>query len=579
MGGLAALALITAGICWLFVDPITRDGSHQGRAILAVLGMLTATGWLGVHTFRARQGVLAVRAILVMLCVVGWFNYFQFDRKILDGINDYTDTAYYYTNSKYLQELGYDGLYAGALACDAERGAPRTSHVTTIRDLRDDELRTRADGLAHGALVKENFTPERWAAFCHDITHFLDRLDKRALSTNFFVDHGYNPPPTWSVVGGNLTWLAEVEHLKWICHLDTVLLGLMFVGVAYWLGPVLPASGPTPRRKFPPSASDETGSSPAEISSGVLGSVRLEPMLWAMLFYTVTFSGRWPILGMAIMRFDWVVAIALGLVWLGAGRYGPAGGALAYASVNRVFPAIFLWGWLVESLLDTWEQRKVLRKHLHFVVGAVAVGGLLTGAAAVQYGPRTLLESAHHLALHNESFSSHRIGLGTVLSWRGETTREEINKFTFGKDRGMRAKELFVQSRKTGLHLAAVGGLLLILAYAWKVRRNGEHVTAFDLVPLVVLPLFCATTPQANYLNYRIVSYLWHGSAFVRQDRDAPFHAAGLVVLLGTEVAAQVAHLARYDRYSVNAISSVGMMIYCLLVLGYLIRRMARVST
>jgi hypothetical protein len=539
LGGLALLALIVAGICWLFVDPISRDGSHLGRSVLAGLGALTAFGWLAVHTLRSPQGTRAVRAVLVVLCVVGWFNYFQFDRRILGDINDYTDTAYYYTNSKYLAELGYDGLYAGALACDAERGAPRTSHITTIRDLRDDELRTRADGLAHGALVKESFTPERWAAFCHDMTYFLDRLDKRALSTNFFVDHGYNPPPTWSVVGGNLTWLVEVEHLKWICHVDTLLLALMFAGAAFWLG--------------------------------------LEPMLWAMLFYVVTFSGRWPILGMAIMRFDWVVGLAMGLVWLAAGRYGPAGASFGYAALNRVFPAIFLWGWLVEVVLDSWEQRRLLRKHVHFAVGALLAGGLLTLTAAAQYGPRTLFESAHHLALHNESFSSHRIGLGTVLSWRGETTREQINQFTFDKSRGMRAKELFVQSRKMGLHLAAVGGLLLIFAYAWKVRRNGEQITAADLVPLVVIPLFCATTPQANYLNYRIVSYLWHGSAFVRDDRDAPFHAMGLAVLFGTEVAAQQAHLAEYDRYSVNAISSVGMLLYCLLVLGYLVRRMGRV--
>ena len=30
----------------------------------------------------------------------------------------------------------------------------------------------------------------------------------KALKSNFFVDHGYNPPPTWTVPGGALANLA-----------------------------------------------------------------------------------------------------------------------------------------------------------------------------------------------------------------------------------------------------------------------------------------------------------------------------------------------------------------------------------
>lgn len=533
-----AVALMALG-CTFFVDPISRDDSHLGRAILAGLGIFVSVLWVAsrkIPSLSSGLGPPSIRVVLAVLCVAGWFNYFQFDKTVFTGINDYTDTAYYYTNSKYLAELRYDSLYAGALACDFERGSPRTSHISTIRDLRNDNIVPREEGLKHGMEVKQRFTEERWAAFCHDIDYFLDRLDKRALSTNFFVDHGYNPPPTWSVVGGNLTALVPVEQLKTICHADTLLVVLMFVAIGWWAG--------------------------------------LEAMLWSMLFYTVTFSGRWPILGMAIMRFDWVCALVLGWLWLSSGRYGPAGAALAYASFNRIFPAIFLFGWLVEAVLDVLQTRRLDRKHVSFAAGAALVSALLVGSASLQYGPSTLLDSAHHLSLHNQSFSSHRIGLGTVLSYRGEQTREEINQFEYGGFKGMRAKELFVQSRKPIANATALLMLGLVVFYAWRSRRReGERSSAAENLSLVALALYCATTPQANYLNYRIVLFLWHGSAFaLRGGRDAPFHALGMSLLLATEIAAQLLQYGTVDRYAVNSLASIGLLIYLITVSIYLLR-------
>lgn len=517
-GIVGAVAAITAA-AGVLAAPISRDQSHLGRAVLAGLG-IALVGLRGSIPARLRPAYLA---LLAALCTLGWFNYWQFDPKVAGGINDYTDTAYYYTNSKYLGELGYDGLYAGALLCDDERGAPRTRQITTIRDLRDDELVSREVGLEHGREVKALFTPERWAAFCHDMTFFLDRIDRRALTTNFFVDHGYNPPPTWTIVGGNLSELVRVEDLKRICNVDTALVGLMLLVVGWGFG--------------------------------------LETMLWGSLFYTVTFSGRWPILGMAIMRFDWVAALVAGYAFLRRDAMAAAGASMTYAALNRVFPAIFFWGWLVEAARDVVRERRVPARHLRFAGAAAITATLMTGVAAVQYGPGTLAESAHHLSLHNESFSSHRVGLATVLVYRGETTREQINA-----NGGMRTKELAVQAMMPALRVLAVGFLALIAVYGW---RTGKP--AWELVPLVTLPLFCATTPQVNYYNYRLVLVAWHAS---RLDERA--HRLLLALLLGVEVVAQGAHFGGIDRFSVNAWGSIALLVYFSVLTGFVVLGMRR---
>lgn len=518
--GLVGVAVLLASALGLLMEPISRDASHLGRGILAAFGIALLAFRAGVPE-RLRGTFLAA---LAALGTIGWFNYYQFDRAVFTGINDYVDTAYYYTNSKYLAELGYDGLYAGALLCDAERGSPRTDQVREIRDLRDDVMRPVSAGLEHGREVKAAFRPERWDAFCHDITWFLDRLDRKTLKSNFFVDHGYNPPPTWTLVGGNLSHLVEVERLKWICLADTVVVAAMLAAVAWAFG--------------------------------------LETMLWGMLFWVVTFSGRWPILGMAILRFDWVAGVVVGMALLHKQRAGAAGAAMAYAALNRIFPAIFFWGWLVAAARDVWRERRVPRKHVAFAAGAALATTLMMGAAAVQYGVPTLAASAHHLRLHNESFSSHRVGLATVLVYRGETTREQINA-----NGGMRTKELAVQAMMPVLRGLAVAFLVLIAAYAWRNPR----VAAWELVPLAALPLFCATTPQVNYYNLRLALVTWHGAQL-----DRPLHRVLLAILLLAEVASQLGQVAGVDRHAVNAWTSIVLLAYYVVLAGWLASRVVR---
>jgi hypothetical protein len=540
-GPYVALALVAAVVLYLSVDPYSRNDSHWWRMVIAGFGVLAA-GVLGGASYlgeKVRKPVLAgLRAVLVVVAVFGWFNYYEFNRDRFEGLGDSTDITYYYVNSKYLSELGYFGLYPAMIVADAEGRNRHSKHVKRYRDLRDYEVKGVDVALAHGREIKEqDFTPERWKQFQHDVDWFLARLSTRMMTKHFYVDHGYNPPPTWSVPGAFLANLAPVEHIKWIASVDLVLVAGMFCVVGWAFG--------------------------------------FDGLLFAMVFFLCTFSGRWPMLGEALLRFDWLCALIVSMCLLKKERYGLAGLFLAYAGLNRIFPMIFFWGWGVVLLIDTWRERRLLPKHRNFMIGAGAMTVFLIGTALVQFGPDAFRTSARNLAMHNKSYSSHRVGLGDLLLFRGEKTRAEMAETTHphgpdGKEiRGIQAKEYTIRDMQPLLRGAAVVALVYLTIYA--VRRQRDP---WELLPLAVLPFFCATNAQINYYNLRIVLILLHVWALGRTHEHRLWHLAGLALLFATELATQWAFLSevedprkpgrmqRVERYYVTCTTSLWLGIY-----------------
>jgi len=207
------------------------------------------------------------------------------------------------------------------ILADSEHKRRHTKKVKRYRDLRDYKMKPVSEAMKHGRQIRDNdFTPERWAAFTRDIDFFIKRKKSREMTSNFYVDHGYNPPPTWTVVGSLLSNMASVDNIRWIAGVDIVLVMCMFVGVTWAFG----ADG----------------------------------LLFGMLFFVTTFSGRWPILGEALLRFDWLAAVVLSLCCMKKRYWLPAGALMAYAGFNRLFPMIFFFGWGLWFLRETYKGRE-----------------------------------------------------------------------------------------------------------------------------------------------------------------------------------------------------------------------------
>lgn len=521
-GPMVLIALLTAYFCYNYVDPISRTDSHKYRFWMAIVAALLALARFHKDPLKRlankyyRQAALNVYSgLLVVTFVAGIFNYYQFDRKVVEGMDDYTDIAYYYLNSKYLEELGYTKFYSAMLYADLTHENRHASRIRRYRDLRDYEVKSTRVAFEHGKeIMEKNFTVERWESFCLDIDWFMKRKTTQNLQGNFFVDHGYNPPPTWAVFGGILAKTFPVESIKMIAMVDVVFILAMLIGVAWVFG--------------------------------------FEAMLYLGIFFLATFSGRWPVLTHSLLRFDWSAALVLTLCAFRRERWILAGALLSYAALTRIFPAVFFFAWGVVAAREIWESRGLPKQHIKFAAGAAGMAAILIISALVMYGPAIFKESAENLLMHNESFSSHRIGLGDLLVYEGETSRQDIHQ-----SGGLAAKEILVQEMQTKLRLYGLFAIALLAFYMWRTKKK-----VYDLFHLAIIPFYCVTNPQANYWYVRLPLVLWH--AFNIQK---PIHKLGLALIFAVDIATQYIFLEGVPRYTVTATTSIAMAVYFVLML------------
>ncbi len=460
--------------------------------------------------------------LLICSCIFGVFNYYKFDKGHLydpkrptAGL-EHMDLTYYYVNSKYFDELGHFYLYPAILTAD-EEGPNRLRGIVKYRDLRTYDSVRRAAALTPElrAEIKGRFTPERWENFKNDVNYFTSHYGRWDY---LMADRGYNPPATWTLVGGALSNAAPVEKLKLIAMIDFALITLMFVLIARAFGPA--------------------------------------PMLFALLWFATTYSGKWPMVGQALLRFDWVAALIMAVCMLKLNRHGWAGGLLAYAALSRVFPILFIFPYGLLALYHLIQKRRFAPEHLRFIYGACAVLFVMVNGALLRLGPQSFVETAKNLSIHASSYSSHRIGLGDALVYRGETNWSE-----YMKNGGPERKKQEIIDMKPWLNGIGLAALAIIAVYVWK-RRLEAH----RLIYLAAIPLYCVTNAQSNYYNFRLILMLEHAS-----NLSLHRNKIGLLLLFLVETATQLMMIqGASTRYPVTSTASIGMLIYFIVMLAFM---------
>lgn len=513
-GELVALALALSALC-AWIVPITRDQSHVLR--LALASLLAAALLLRPWWERMEGGRAFWHRFLVAALVVGSFNYYRFDREQVLGIGDVTDTAYYYLNSKYFDELGYADLYPAMLVADRDGQKRHAPELVQFRDSADDVVKPIAVAFERGErLQKERFSPERWRSFGHDADWFLRRLSRRSAEDNFFVDHGYNPPPTWTILGAPLASACPVEWVGLITQVDLILVLGAFLAVALAAGP--------------------------EVGALVF------------LFFLCSFSGRWPVVGQSLLRFDWWAGLMLAWSGLVSGRGPLTGAGVVLATTSRVFPGIFLFPLAVSALIERLQSGRWPAQARAWLGAGALTGGLLFSWSLARYGLSSWESAIENLALHARSFSSHRVGLGSLLVWRGELDGESIRAAG-----GLLAKELQVQALRPALVVS--GGLACLALGGLAFRRR---IAPDFLFALALVPLFCLTNAQIGYYMVRTVMI----AALARRVQ----WPAARILLAGwflVEVVAQVSKVLGWERYATTSLTSwgVGLLLTATLVL------------
>ncbi len=349
--------------------------------IFVVFAAVTGLFALGVHGIR--YGILHERtkqligAILATVAVVLFFLFFHLSYK---GYYHRWEFFHYYMGSKYAEELSYKRIYICAAIADAETGNRKAVKRRKMRDLSATNLLIPSKQfLEQPEICKSHFTDERWEDFKTDL-EFFRRVSGGGYWKDMQKDHGYNPPPIWTVAGHYLSSLqpASDSYFKLLAGIDVTLTALLFLGIGWAFG-------------------------------------------WRATIVTLLFWGTqepapfyWT--GGAFLRQDWFFLAVMSACLARKRWFFLSGLALAYSAGLRVFPVLLWGGPLAIIAWDVYRKRKLQLKFVKFLGGGLAAVILLVPLSLhVTGGWHSYEEWWHHIQVHQHTALTNHVGLKTVI--------------------------------------------------------------------------------------------------------------------------------------------------------------------
>ncbi len=332
-----------------------------------------------VAVHRTPKPQLTFLIIVAVISVSAYFNCFQF-RIGPDGKRhfvNYFEFIIHYLGSKYSPELGYFNIYNAMVVADAE-----TTHYLSddqqIRDLKSYQYISRKEILKHRKYYKSLFSATRWRKFNYDMKSLLDQGGGGALLGRVLIDHGYHVSPVWNASARILASAIPPDKVMFLALLDVLLLGLMFYVLFTCFG---------------------------------WGS-----MLVAVIFFSVNFISSFSWIGGAFLRYDWLVALILALCFIQRKRYVWAGVGVAYASMIRIFPLMFLAGIIAKGTDKLYRNKKLPTEYSCFFAAFVVTCLLLFGYSCIN--SKAFLnwgEFAKKIVFHSETLMANNVGFKVVL--------------------------------------------------------------------------------------------------------------------------------------------------------------------
>ncbi len=460
----------------LFVPGAEGPLLRRGLANLAKLAVATAASlllawgaWLRragrPQAWRGTRDTLL--AVLGLLSLLGWWNFLQFH---YPGFIHTNNTFVYYAGSKYFPELGYTRLYECVAVADWRAGLRASVKRRRITNLETYELEDTRRIVADPTRCTRHFSPARWAAFEHDVGWFRSRTPVDAWE-EIQRDHGYNPPPSWGLLGTPLasTGPANGAQILALTALDS-LLDLVAWGFALW------AFG------------------------------------WRAVCVALVYWGTNPIAefswtGGSFLRDDWLAATIVGISLLRRGHALAAGLLLGFASLLRVFPVLALLGVGAGALVGRLRDRRLSlpAEPLRLAAGALAAAVLVVPLSAwVAGGVEAWRDFAENTRLHLGTPGSNLVGLRTVLSYDPEARLVDLMATAEDPSAAWKSARLEAASARRPLYVLLVVAWLALLGRA----LVGQPPWVAAILGLGTLPVLLE--PACYYTSVLAVfGFLW----------------------------------------------------------------------
>jgi hypothetical protein len=329
------------------------------------------------------------RRVGVAITVVGFLLYFDFFVPNTRYENYYHrhELYHYYLGSKYFTEVGYKRLYACTAIAEVELGRGDHIRKLKIRDLAGDNLlvpTTATYVFSDPDQCKRHFEKGRWESFKSDVAWF-ERSSRGDYWDTMRGDHGYNPPPVWTMTGKLFGSLAPPSDafFKLLASLDIMLqLGaLLMLNWAFgW-----------------------------------------RVMTIAAVFFGCNLPANVHWTCGAFLRQDWYFLFMAAICFARKGRFGLSGAALAWSSLLRVFPVVTFTGVGLIMAYHWLRHRAMHRDHIRFAVGTAVAGIALMGASIAVTGVDSYPDFVAHIRAHKSTPLTNNMGLEMIVAhdWNG----------------------------------------------------------------------------------------------------------------------------------------------------------------
>jgi hypothetical protein len=288
---------------------------------------------------------------------------------------------HYFLGSKYHRELGYSRLYACTAVAQSELGPAMEKEVRArkMRNLDTNVLEPAAVALGNPDACTSRFTPQRWEDFKRDVRYFRNSNELEYWN-RMQTDHGYNPPPVWTLLGHALASLhaADVPFFKVLAALDLALLVAMFLAV-YW-------------------------------------AFGWRVLCVALVFWGCQYPASFGWTGSAFLRQDWIFWLVVTACLLKKGWHGAAGATMAYSTLLRVFPGLLLAGPAAVAGWHLWRHRRLASSHRRMAAGGLLATAVLVVVSLATFGEGSYTDFWRHIHVHNSTPLPNHMGLKTIFS-------------------------------------------------------------------------------------------------------------------------------------------------------------------
>lgn len=452
---------LVAGVLFLILrGSIQPYDTRAGLAKGLVAGVAAACVVYEAYRMRRHRPLAEgpKRFVGLMLAAVAILCYFNGFKYTYPPYWHHSDLFHYYMGAKYFPELRYDGLYTCTAVAQDQLGTVAWKHEGTgqrfrldmsgevrrpekrIRNLGGDNLLVPvADALDHPESCTSRFSPGRWDAFKADVTFFRIVADK-AYWEGMQQDHGYNPPPAWTVLGSFFANLrpASARYMQFLASLDLVYLAGAFAMVWWAFG----------WRVF-------------AVAVIFWGCQAAAPASWT--------AG-------AFLRQDWFFYLVASACFARKRCFKLAGASIVYAGLLRVFPILIVLGWLTVAGAFVIRRGRLARAHRNVLVGGMLAAAVIVPVSLYVAGSGSYREFyGHTLRIHDRTPLTNHMGLPVVIahefggaggSGRMEYTVDEKLADPFEVWKRMR-NERYDRYTWLGIAIIAISGGFFI----WVVRR------------------------------------------------------------------------------------------------------------